>query len=353
MPPLPTAVEELTPEWLTAALRTRTPEVTVRDVEITEILWGSATKVRLHARYDGHSTNGNGHPPAELCVKGGFDGRLKALGTARAYRLETKFFAHLAPSIDAPLPRCWFAAVDDDDQTGVLIFDDLTAAGATFGDPLVPWSPDAVAAALEVVAAWHADTWGLPHDRYSWLPDHSIVADISHVLVGRRHWDAHFGDPEAPILPAGLTDRARVADGLERLWELHATDPACLSHGDAHVGNSYTDAAGRPAFLDWQAVSLGPPLDDVAYFVTGALDAADRRTHERALLAHYLESLAAAGGPKLDPDAAWLDYRRYALHGFLWATTPPVMQPWANVRAMADRHTAAIVELESLDAVSG
>ena len=347
MSSLPIAVEELTPAWLTAALRQRTPGVTVERLEIVEVIWGSATKVRLKAQY-AEPTNGR-MPPAELCVKGGFDGRLEALGTARAYRLETKFFAELAPSLDVPLPGCWFAAVDAADVTGVLVLDDLIAAGASFGSPLEPWPPDRVAAALEVVARWHAGTWGR---RYPWLPEHSIVADISRVLAGARHWDAHFADAEAPTLPQELRDRDKIAAGLRQLWRLHAADPACLSHGDAHVGNTYIDAAGRPAFLDWQAVALGPPLDDVAYFVTGALRTEDRRAHERDLVRHYLEALAAAGGPALASDAAWRDYRRYSMHGFLWATTPPVMQPWANVRAMADRHNAAILDLDALGALS-
>jgi hypothetical protein len=85
--------------------------------------------------------------------------------------------------------------------------------------------------------------------------------------------------------------------------------------------------------------------------VTGALDVEDRRSNERELLRHYVDALTACGGPLLPEDDAWHDYRRFSMHGFLWATTPAVMQPWANVRAMAERHTAAILDLDALDAL--
>ena len=78
-----------------------------------------------------------------------------------------------------------------------------------------------------------------------------------------------------------------------------AAAPA-LSHGDPHIGNTYLDA-GRPAFLDWQGVCIAPPMDDVAYFIGGALSVADRRTHERDLLKLYLSAAAAAGGPRSTP----------------------------------------------------
>jgi hypothetical protein len=87
--------------------------------------------------------------------------------------------------------------------------------------------------------------------------------------------------------------------------------------------------------------------------MTGALATADRRAHERDLLRHYLSALAAAGAPAPSEDDAWAMYRRYSLHGFLWVTTPPVMQSWANVNAMAERHIAAILDLEALDALEG
>jgi aminoglycoside phosphotransferase (APT) family kinase protein len=148
-----------------------------------------------------------------------------------------------------------------------------------------------------------------------------------------------------------LQDRRAVVAAFDHMWERHRAEAACLSHGDAHIGNAYLDADRQPTFFDWQGVCIGPPLDDVSYFITGALSIADRREHERALLRHYLAALSTAGAPVPGFDDAWHAYRCYALHGFLWVVTPPLMQPWRNVSAMADRHIAAILELETLSAL--
>lgn len=110
--------------------------------------------------------------------------------------------------------------------------------------------------------------------------------------------------------------------------------------------------AGRRSW-DWQGVCIAPPMDDVAYFIGGSLSVADRRTHERDLLKLYLDAAAAAGGPPVDADAAWLDYRRHHLHGFLWSLTGPRMQPRERVFAMSERHVAAIEDHETLAALRG
>jgi aminoglycoside phosphotransferase (APT) family kinase protein len=167
-------------------------------------------------------------------------------------------------------------------------------------------------------------------------------------LLSAEHWDAHFAGEGAPVLPAGVDDRERIARGIQALWQRDAEGTLCMTHGDAHVGNTYIDADGDPGFLDWQCIGRAPSLYDVAYFVIGALDVEDRRSTEEQLLRHYLRVLGADGGPELSFDEAWLDYQRYALHGFFWALTPPVMQTPARVRAMADRYTAAIADHDSL-----
>jgi hypothetical protein len=359
--PLPSAPEEITAEWLTAALRERVPEIAVERVEIVQIIPGTATKIRVRASYgDGHDW----FPPETLCIKGGFDKRLyrKAatalvkrlhlMDTARAYQLEAAFYNDLAPAVKAPLPRCWFAGSDSASGQGIVVLDDLTAAGVSFGDPTRPWSVDRVAAALEVQAAWHAATWQRSRDAYRWLPPASIIGELTPILLSSIHWNTHFRHPRSPSLPPPLNDRRRVRAALAQMWRRHASEAICLTHGDAHLGNAYVDQHGQPTFFDWQAVCFGPPLDDVAYFVTGALQTADRRAHERDLLRHYLAALTSQGIEAPTEEEAWRAYRCYSLHGILWAVTPPMMQSRNNVRAMAERHVAAILDLDALQAVS-
>ena len=50
--PLPITVEEITSDWLTAALRTRAPGVTVLGFEVVNVINTTSTKVRLRLDRD-------------------------------------------------------------------------------------------------------------------------------------------------------------------------------------------------------------------------------------------------------------------------------------------------------------
>jgi hypothetical protein len=263
--------------------------------------------------------------------------------------LEASFFGDLAPKFGAGVPRCWFSGVDPARSQGVILLDDLVATKCTFGDPTQPWSADRVAAALEVQARWHSQTGGIESAAPDWLTVGSAAPrGAAATFLSRDHWDQHFAQDGAPVLPAALQDPNRIMRAFEQLWALDDAGPHCVVHGDAHIGNTYLDADDNPGFLDWQTVCLGPWAYDVAYFIGGSLSVEDRRAHERPLLMGYLDALAANGGPRVDQDSAWLDYVRHTLHGFLWSATPAVMQPLERVVAMAERYAVAIADHDTL-----
>ena len=49
---LPLTLDDVTAAWLTDALSARYPDVEVRGVEIGDVIWGTATKVRLLLQYN-------------------------------------------------------------------------------------------------------------------------------------------------------------------------------------------------------------------------------------------------------------------------------------------------------------
>jgi hypothetical protein len=246
-----------------------------------------------------------------------------------------------------PLFNTWFAGCDD--TQGIVVFDDLRDSDTTFSSGREAWSPDVVAAALEVQAKWHAATWAFPKGRHAWLSSgNQVLAAATDTLFSPEYWTQQLSDPETVSVPDELADRDRVEMAVRRLFAHQAEAAHALSHGDAHIGNAYLDGTGQPGFYDWQTFCLAPPLDDVTYFIGGALSTQDRRSHERDLLRHYLGALAAGGGPRLDWDDAWLDYRRYQIHGFFWALLPPAWQPVDVSVPMAERYIAAIGDHDTL-----
>lgn len=344
---LPTTVDDITPRWLTAALAPATGGVDITKVDIVEIIWGTATKVRIEVTYS--RTDRRALPPERLCVKGGFDERVRAaVGSAgdHGMRLEAAFFRDLAPRLDIAVPKAWFA--DSDDRQGVLIFDDL-ALGGEFGSPVKPWTPDLMELALRGLARMHAQSWKVRYPDVGWLTDGAEpVRQAARQLFSSQHCDAYFAAPENSNLPAAVEDRARNLRGYEALWAHDDRSDKCVTHGDAHLGNMYIDGSGEPVFLDWAGVSRCPWAYDVAYFLVGGLSVEDRRSAERDLLNSYLSALADDGGPELDGADAWDDYRRHCLHGLIWSVLPAAMQSPENVRAMSDRYVAAIVDHDPL-----
>jgi Phosphotransferase enzyme family len=337
---LPTVPEAITAEWLDHVLPAHDVEV----VQLEHVLAGSTTKVFVRAGL----ADGSELP---VCVKGVFDEPRLPVRVMAAQQ-EGLFFRELAPTLDIPLFRTWFA--DADEHQGVVVFDDLRGPGTTFTDVGAAWTKDRVAAALEVQAAWHAATWGFPADRYPWLASgNQILGAATDALFSQEHWDAHTSDPTTVTIPEPFTDRARMEAAERALFGLQAQSVHALSHGDAHIGNTYLDADGRTGFYDWQTFCLAPPLDDASYFIAGAMTVGDRRAHEQDLLRHYLSALAAAGAPAPGWDEAWQTYRTYQVHGFFWAVLPTSWQPVECSVPMAERYIAAMQDHDSLELLEG
>ena len=341
---LPLSIEELTPEWLSGALGQA-----VNGAEITDVIWGTATKAFVAVDYAVPAPDG---PPRELCVKGGFQEELRQFGgTGAAYVAEATFYGEVAPDLDAELLRTWFSGVDHEAEQGIVVFDDLRAEGFGFGDPVDPMSADLAAPALELIATWHAASaaGGLRTEHLT--SDARVARETAVVLFTDAHWEQQAAIDGAPPIPPALDDPELIHRAFRAMWAADEPADKWLAHGDPHIGNTYVRPDGTRGFLDWQTAALAPPMFDVAYFIGGALEPDDRRANEERLLKHYLAALVSSGGPELDWDEAWLDYRRHAMHGFFWAVTPPAMQTIERVAAMGRRHMTMIEDLETLDAL--
>jgi len=371
---LPVEVDQVTAEWASKALGHPVKELTLK-----QAMHGTASKLLYKVTYEDEDSTDNSARPSDICVKGGFNPQLVALHPAltAVYRREADFYARMAPELAAlgmRLPKSWYNGVvpDRSDGQGIVVVDDLTASGNTFGDPLEPWPVDRVRKGVEQLAIMHAATWGADPAEYAWLiRDHEASAsepddkgtDLREVILGLMSppaWEVRFG-PGHPPVPPHMMDRERMVRAFKTLWfdKTKAGRDAlmrCVVHGDSHIGNTYVTPDGEPAFLDWQAPHVHSALHDVAYFIIGSLTVDDRRANEVSLFEHYLDTLHAKGGPRFGMEEVWDDYRRHVFHGFAWSLTPPMMQPQDKVDAMTVRHCAAIVDhgtLELLEASEG
>jgi hypothetical protein len=306
----------LTPAWLSGALGTRFPGIEVTAVEPGPVISRVSTNARFRIECAGGVPEGLS---PYLCAKGYFT----EVGWAfrHAGEPEACFYRDVADVSGVRTLRSVYADVDAATQHGVIITEDVVAQGATFLDALSDYTPEQAAESLEQLAELHAATWC--HPAYAGAPWLASRMDGYLERRGLKEIRENFGGPIGAGVPDGARDAERLYAAYGRLAAVvPGVEPWSVVHGDAHVGNVFLDGAGRPSFLDWQLVQRGPWYLDVGYHLTSALTVAERRRHERELLRHYLERLAAAGVEPPSWDDAWDGIRRGVLHGFyLWAIT--------------------------------
>lgn len=305
-------------EWLGQILAIRWPGTEVRKVDVVEILATQATKVRLNLDVDG----GGPGVPTRICIKGVLTDT-GALPSASI--VETLFYREAAAYLPVKVPDCIYAALNADDSRGVVVMRDVIAEGGTFCTALDPFSSEQAIDGLDQLARLHAASpEGSPAFGFGWaqsfldrMSKKPIIAlnDLQALLEGSR------GD----LLSPSVLNAVRLQRGLESLAAEVRCGPLCLVHGDAHAGNVYRQADGALGLVDWQILQKGNWAMDVAYHLAAVLTPDDRRSHERALLGEYCSRLRGFGGPELNTDDAWRNYRVAMVYGFyLWAITRKV-----------------------------
>ena len=318
---MPRDWDGLTPAWMSEALGR-----TVTAVRVVEPVEGTNSRAAVELTYRDEPA------PGRVFVKreGRWLNRL-ALTALRAREAEADLVRH---GVALPLehPAFFAAATDRRRLATVVVMEDVTLRGGRPTSALTPLTVDQVAAGLTGLAALHAAYWNAP------LP--AFV----------RPW--RLAPVWAPVAQAGFTAAVRIlrrhgtdlgvtARELERGFRgwsrLARQGPQTLLHGDPHPGNTYT-LGTTTGFYDWQLVRRGTWAHDVGYFIASGLTVADRRAHERDLLAGYLDAL---GHRPADP---WALYRRtpvFGLGSWLQTLAAGTFQPLDICLTTIDRFAAA------------
>ena len=348
---LPLTVQDITPQWLTEALRQRHPDCEVQDVEIVDVIKGTSTKIRIRPRYCADPAC---VPlPATLIVKGGFEAHSPAMQPM--YLNEMRFYRDIQPQVSIRSPTCYFADTDADSHQSIVIMEDLARRGVEFCHPLRPQTYAQVSRRLAAIARYHAQTWNSGEfaagGTLAWLGGRHegwSLAYQQHYLEPAR-WDHYMQQPRAMVVPRRLCNRSWMMQALQYLADYHRQWPLCLHHGDTHLGNLYVEPDGEPGFFDAQ-VSRGPWQLEVTYHVIAALDIADRRRWERDLLRDYLSALSAHGVAAPSFESAWEAHRREIVYGlFIFLINETRFQTEAINTAYTARFGAAALDHQTYE----
>lgn len=351
--PLPLAIEEIDADWLTAALRTQAPWVTVRGFRIVDIKRGTCTKIRLGLDLDDAGRRAG--IPETVILKGGFEPHSRHMHYM--HEKEARGYRDILPVLGLPSPACWFADYDAERRQGIVIMEDLAARGVTFCSALKPQTHEQVARRLETLARFHAKTWASPEfqprGRWDWVDD--IPANQ------RLHFDQYLepdvwrrfiDSPRGAAASVRFHDRGWMVGALDRITLLSRGLPHCVIHGDTHLGNLYIDPDGTPGFYD-PIPGRAPGMLEVSYHVAGALDTADRARWEGALVRHYLDELGRNGVDAPAFDDAMRQYGTFLAYGYcVFIINEPIFQTEAINTAYTARFSAAMIDHDTIGLLS-
>jgi Phosphotransferase enzyme family len=341
--PIPPSVGDLDERFLTSLLGR-----SVTSFEVVDETRGTTNRARV-------ALQGDGLPPsvfvkmAAVAPVTRLFGNLADLGSD-----EVGFYRDVRSNVPIEAPTVLGLTYDRSTKRFAIVLEDLGARGCSFADVLNPLDLGQATAVLETLAGLHGSQWRNPRLDVSggagglaWIrangsdPLLPLVARVMQSL-GRR-----LGKADASLVPM---EGRRILLHYRSIAAVLDAGPHTILHGDPHPGNCYfTD--GHAGLLDWQVVRRGNPLRDVTYFLVLALDAPTRRGHERDLLDHYRDSLAAAGGPSLTADEAWMTYRRMAAYPYAAATFTAALGGLQDAPIAKEGLRRAVTAIGDLDTV--
>ena len=320
---IPRTPADLTAEWLTSALRgTKTIEnSTVTSITVDGDIAAGAGFMGQLARVTLQYDKPERDAPASLIAKfPTYAPENRPIADMfRMYETETRFYEEIAANVELRTPRRYHSARAADSTDFILLMEDL--APARVGDQVAGCPVAHAELAIRELAKFHATWWESPRLReldWVWPFNHPIRlagAQASYAAA----WEP-FKKTWSKQVPASMLELGeRFHAALPKLLDLLAAPPVTISHGDYRLDNLFfaTPEGGDPlAVVDWQIISLGKGMFDVAYFMAGAVTPDDRRGIEMDLLHMYHDILGERGVKNYDFDQLMLDYRTATL--FCW-----------------------------------
>ena len=345
---------DLSAEWLTETLRSgRVAGFTAERIGTGQV--SECYRVTLSYDDDGGETAG----PASVVLKvAASDPTSRQSGQALGlYEREVRFYADVAPLFTdssqrggGPIAHCHHASYAPDTGMFTLLLDD--AAPAEAGDEIRGATIADATLALNQLGRLHAPLLGGDAPA-GWMVRETPVNQglITALYAGftDRYGDAITGDQRMVC--------QRLVDGFDAYLaeEAAAARLQGLVHGDYRLDNMLFGRPGSPRDLtvvDWQTVTWGPAMTDVAYFLGCALTTSDRRAHYDDLLAAYRDGLGAT--PAVSLQQIRDGVRRQSFFGVMMSIVSSMVVVRTDrgdemFMTMLERHSSHVLDTGALE----
>ncbi|HEX3288018.1 MAG TPA: phosphotransferase [Mycobacterium sp.] len=338
--------DDLTAEWLTAAVGAGT----VQRFATERIGTGQMSECyRVALSY------ADGNTGSVVLKVAATDPASRQTGLALGlYEREVRFYTDIAPRIGGPVAPCYSSGFDA--QTGVfhLLLGD--ADPAVVGDEIRGASIEQAMLAMAELGRLHAPLLG--QDAMADVEWLNRESPMNQALIAQLY--AGFADRYAErINPAhrDVCEKLVASFDAYLAQESEADRVHGLVHGDYRLDNMLfgQEGADRPlTVVDWQTVSWGPAMIDVAYFLGCALADDLRRDNYDALLREY----HAALGPDavLSIDDVRDGVRHQTFFGVMMAIVSSMLVERTErgddmFMVMLSRHAQHVLDSGALDAL--
>jgi hypothetical protein len=297
--PLPTDIAELTPAYLTAALRYggRLAKGEVSSVDAAPLGAGVGFVGQL-ARLKLTYTGDRGGLPEVMIAKFPIeDPMAKYIAQMYGfYRTEAECYRTASTvGLGVPTPSVYLSEVSDDDIGTLILMEDL--GDARMADQVAGADLVDAQAVIDVGAQLHATWWESPRlAELTWLRP---LNNPAYMAVGdqfAQSWPV-FAEMFASAPAAALEVGERVGAQLPQSYDwLMANRPTTLAHTDFRLDNFFFGRADAPVtVIDWQLSVRSVGAMDIGYFIVQSLSTEMRREHGEALLRRWHDGLLARG----------------------------------------------------------
>ena len=313
---IPAGPDEITPQWLTEALRSTgtLSHANIVGLQSERLGVGQGFVGQVYRFTLEYGTPEDGSPQSLVAKLSSPDPDLRAL-TFALNQSEFHFYQEIAPQVQLPTPGFYYGAVDPDSSKNVLLLEDIS--NARVGDNVAGCSTGEARLSVREIGGFHAQWWeSTRFDELFWLRSISDQPRLNPERY-RQRWGMFtekFGDQ----LPPPLREVAEeFGNHVGHIGDRLMGRPSTIIHGDYRLDNLFFGRPGTGCPLtvfDWQLTAKGPGPADIAYFMAFCLEPEHRRREELGLLKDYHDSLVENGVRGYEFDQCRQDYRLAIFH---------------------------------------
>ncbi len=334
---VPKDADEITPDWLTHALRAGgAGDISVTAVKVDRIGQDQGfTGGAIYRIVPDYRAAGSG--PASLVAKLSPADPVLATRFLAANVREVAFYDSVRAQDNLPVPNCHFGAVDPARKASVILLQDLQGLRSVrFATGLSV--PDA-ASLVDALARVHGTWWQHPEladvDAMALLDDFDLADCWARypAKLARLLTDVRLPRSFMVLVDHLVTNQTRI------FGDLAGQGPVTCLHGDTQADNVMFDADGRAILLDWQMTGKGCGTSDIAYALVSSCTPAVRRACERDLVARYHRALCQQGVADYSLTQCWQDYQRGVAGKILMTVVATVLFDTASAHKIAWRRT--------------